>query len=257
MIVDAVAGRVVARAPAKLNLFLEVLGKRPDGYHAIESLMVPIDLCDSLTFEIDPSGRVSLTCDDASLPTDETNLVMKAARGLREFAGVRQGARIGLSKQIPTRAGLGGGSSDAATTLAALCHLWNLDLEPRDLTTLAGALGSDVPFFLAGGAAVCRGRGESVEPVRGSMPLYFVLICPDFGVGTSDVYARVEVSHEAKSVSECLEAFRASDTGKLGRALFNRLQSAAQAIAPDLVQVRDALATLGSSLDGHLMSGSG
>lgn len=257
MIVEQVGDKVFVQAPAKLNLYLEVLGKRPDGYHEIESLMVAIDLRDSLVFTDDPSGNLALSCDDPALPTDATNLVMKAAARLRQVSGTRNGARIELSKRIPARAGLGGGSSDAAATLVGLNRLWNLNQSSRQLDAIAATLGSDVPFFLGDRAAVCRGRGERVEPVSIAQSLHFVLICPEVGVPTSDAYARVVVPGSPNSISSCLEAFCEADTSRLGPALFNRLQSVAEALAPDLVQVRDTLKTLGPLLDGHLMSGSG
>ena len=138
-------------APAKLNLFLEVLGRRPDGYHEVESLMVTVDLRDGLTFVDDPSGRITLSCDDPTLPTGAENLVMKAADRLRAEAGVARGAPIALGKAIPAQAGLAGGSSDAAATLVGLDRLWGLaDPRPETLDELAAAIGSDVAFFLRG-----------------------------------------------------------------------------------------------------------
>ncbi|MFO0954079.1 MAG: 4-(cytidine 5'-diphospho)-2-C-methyl-D-erythritol kinase [Isosphaeraceae bacterium] len=181
MIVRAFDGGVEVLAPAKLNLFLEILGRRGDGYHEIETLMVAVNLHDRLTFTDDPSGAVSLRCDDPALPTDGRNLVVKAAERLRAATGCTRGASIALEKSIPSEAGLAGGSSDAAATLVALDRLWGLNKTKPTLDAVAGEVGSDVAFFLHGPAAVCRGRGEKVEPVALERPLTFVLVCPPWG----------------------------------------------------------------------------
>ncbi|MFN0056654.1 MAG: 4-(cytidine 5'-diphospho)-2-C-methyl-D-erythritol kinase, partial [Planctomycetales bacterium] len=163
---------VTVAAPAKLNLFLKVLGKREDGYHELETLMVSVGLYDTLQLKADPSGKIELACHDAGTlppgalprelpPADGTNLVVRAAQLLRQVTGTQQGARLELIKRIPMAAGLAGGSSDAAAALIGLNRLWRLDLTGRELHELAAQLGSDVPFFLCPTpAAICRGRGE-------------------------------------------------------------------------------------------------
>ncbi|RUL87400.1 4-(cytidine 5'-diphospho)-2-C-methyl-D-erythritol kinase [Tautonia sociabilis] len=266
MVIRPIAGGVQVLAPAKLNLFLEVLGKRPDGYHELETLMVAIDLHDTLSFEADDSGRIALKCDDPALPTGPENLVVKAAELLRREAGPegvsRLGARIALSKAIPAQAGLGGGSSDAAATLAALDRLWELNTPADRLRELAGQIGSDVSFFLDTPAAVCRGRGERVEPLSldpESSPIDFhaVLVCPPVGVRTPDVYAGLTPPERPEPIGPAIDAFLSGDPARLGRRLFNRLQPVAERIEPALGRVRSALIDLGPSLDGHLLSGSG
>ena len=169
-------GGVECLAPAKLNVFLEVLGKRADGYHELETLMVVVDLYDTLRVIDDPGGAIALRCDDPSLPTGRENLVVRAAERLREASGIERGATIDLLKAIPAQAGLGGGSSDAAAALLALDRLWNLQTPPDRLDALAGEIGSDVAFFLHPPAALCRGRGE-----RGGAGLAVegVPLCPD------------------------------------------------------------------------------
>ncbi len=162
-------------APAKINLVLEVLGKRDDGYHEIRSLVQTISLCDVLEFEL--ADGIFLECDEPSLETSD-NLVIKAAELLREISGLHKGARIKLEKRIPWSAGLGGGSSDAAATLLALNKLWDLKLEASNLAQMAAKLGSDVPFFIYGGAALMEGRGEKVTPLMTSPPAWFVLLVP-------------------------------------------------------------------------------
>jgi len=257
MIVRPVVGGVEVLAPAKLNLFLEVLGRRPDGYHEVVTLMVDVDLFDLLTFREDPSGAISLRCDDPSLPTGSENLVVRAAERLRDAAGRRRGASIDLRKSIPAGAGLAGGSSDAAATLEGLDRLWELRTPPERLDALAGELGSDVPFFRESGAAVCRGRGERVERVAIAEALHFVLVCPPIGQATAEVYRKVTPPDRPRSIGPILDALNGGGTASLGRLLFNRLQPIAEAINPALSRVRDALASLLPSLDGSLMSGSG
>lgn len=257
MIVRSIAGGVEALAPAKLNLFLEVPRRRPDGYHEVESLMVAVDLFDQLTFRDDESGAIALECDDPELPVDGRNLVVRAAEALKRSSGVRSGARISLKKAIPAQAGLAGGSSDAAATLAALDRLWNLGTPTGRLAELAAGIGSDVAFFLHGPAAVCRGRGERVEPLSLSNSLTFVLVAPRVGLSTADVYRRLTPPETPESIGPALDALALGDPEALGRSLFNRLQPVAEAIRPELASVRDALADLRPHLCGSLMSGSG
>ena len=258
MIVRSIDGVVEILAPAKLNLFLEILAKRPDGYHEIESLMVAVDLYDALTFASDPSADVTLRCDDPSLPVGGENLVIKAADKLREATGCRRGARIELKKSIPAQAGLAGGSSDAAATLVGLDRLWNLGTPPGLLKKLAGEIGSDVAFFLQHSpAAVCRGRGEIVEEIALPQALSFVLICPPVGVSTAEVYRNVRPPDGPRSIDPVLDALNDDHLPSLGEHLFNRLQTVAEAIRPELVRVREALAGFSPPFLGTLMSGSG
>lgn len=176
-------------AHAKINWDLYVLGKRPDGYHEVDTLMVSVDLADKLVIE--PARGLSMTCSNPNLPCDDSNLVIKAARALAKAAGVAEDARIHLEKRIPAGGGLGGGSSDAALTLRGLNELWNLRWPKDRLNEIAATLGSDIGFFLWGGWARCRGRGEIVEPVPGSVQwpsIRLLLILPPLGVPTPPVY---------------------------------------------------------------------
>jgi len=194
-------------APAKINLSLSILGKRPDGFHEIESLMVPISLADTLTLEANDEPGIAFTCSDTSLPCDDSNLVVRAARRFFETAPLEPAVRIHLAKAIPHGAGLGGGSSDAATTLTGLNQFFGLPLAPEALHALAAELGSDVPFFLAGGAAVCRGRGERVEPVPFPHQLPLLLIKPGFGVPTPWAYSRWRDALEIPGISYAPQLF--------------------------------------------------
>jgi 4-diphosphocytidyl-2-C-methyl-D-erythritol kinase len=257
MILRSIAGGVEILAPAKLNLFLEVIDRRSDGYHEIESLMVAVNLYDTLTFHDDPSGEIRLRCDDPALPVDGSNLVVMAAERLKARAHCRRGARIELEKTIPTEAGLGGGSSDAWATLHALDRLWDLRTPPEELGTLAGEIGSDVTFFAHAPAAVCRGRGERVEKVPLGDDYHFVLVCPPVGMSTAAVYRRVIPPERPRPIGPILEALARGDPAELARNLFNRLEPFALGLLPELERTRAALGNLGPLVHGSLMSGSG
>jgi 4-diphosphocytidyl-2-C-methyl-D-erythritol kinase len=262
MIVREIDGAIEVLAPAKLNLFLEILGRRADRYHELETLMIAIDLHDRLRFATAPAGRIDFSCSDPSLPTGQGNLVVQAAQRLRESSGKQLGVTIQLEKAIPAQAGLGGGSSDAAATLFALDRLWGLQMGTDRLDELAGSLGSDVPFFLHGSAAICRGRGEQVEALGSAAPppgtYWFVLVCPPLGVPTAAVYAALSPPAQPESIGPALDAFVSGDPARLGQCLFNRLESAAEQVEPALKPVRKALDELQPELlHGSLMSGSG
>lgn len=249
-------GSLVIAAPAKLNLFLEILRKRPDGYHDLESLMLAVDLFDTLEVRVGAPGVISLTCDPPGLPTGPENLVVKAASGLRDAVKRPElGASILLTKRIPTQAGLGGGSADAAVALLALNQIWKLAQTREALAAIAVSLGSDVAFFLSPPVAWCEGRGEVVTTEPVGRPLDFVLVCPPVGLATADVYRRLEVPAKPTPGDSLRSAVRAGDPEAVGRALFNRLETPAFALAPAVERVRQRLTSLGSC--GALMSGSG
>lgn len=175
-------------APAKINWFLEIKGKRPDGYHEIETIMQAIDLFDEITVQERDDGRITLDC-DVDLGPVEDNLVYRAARLLQQQHAQGRGAQIALKKQIPHGAGLGGGSSDASNALNALNRLWDLGLEQKPLESLASELGSDCAFFVQGGTTWCTGRGEVVEPMPDIVGLHVVILYPNAVVSTPRVYA--------------------------------------------------------------------
>jgi 4-diphosphocytidyl-2-C-methyl-D-erythritol kinase len=238
-----------------VNLFLEVLGKRPDGFHEIATLMLAIDLADVLDFSPADGPELSLTCDDPALTTGSDNLVLKAARRLREKTGCNAGTDIRLTKRIPWAAGLGGGSSDAAATLEGLNELWQLGVSRTDLAKIGEELGSDVLFFLNGPAAWCTGRGEIVSPVELGRPLDMVLVKPAEGLGTADVYRRLRVPATPRSGEEIKTALASGDVDALGKALHNRLEEPAFELSPVVADWRRRLTAMGTA--GALMSGSG
>jgi 4-diphosphocytidyl-2-C-methyl-D-erythritol kinase len=243
------------RAPAKVNLFLEVLGKRPDGYHEIATLMVAVSLFDTLQFAPSAADDVVLHCNLSCLSTGPDNLINRAAQLLRERTRCAQSATIHLEKRIPLAAGLAGGSTDAAATLVGLNQLWRLGLATRDLAAIGAELGSDIPFFLASPAAWCTGRGEKVTRVSLKGPFWFVLACPPVGLSTADVYREVSVPEQPRSGDRLWRAFEMGDVEEVGRGLFNRLQPVAEKLCPSVAQLVGRLQGLRPA--GVLMSGSG
>lgn len=185
---DRADGVLTVRAPAKINWTLRVLGRRSDGYHDIESLVSPVSLYDDLSFSAAGEAGVRLFCDVPDVPVDENNLIIRAARRLAEVSRVSGGVECRLTKRIPVGGGLGGGSSNAASTLTALNRLWRLDWPVWRLAEVAAELGSDVPLFLHGGAVIMTGRGERIRPARLGWQGWVVLVFPGIPVSTAAVY---------------------------------------------------------------------
>ncbi|MGD9644652.1 MAG: 4-(cytidine 5'-diphospho)-2-C-methyl-D-erythritol kinase [Pirellulales bacterium] len=260
-------GGVVIHAPAKLNLFLEILSKRSDGFHEIETLMCPINLYDTLVFRDEPKGSITFACEfavdptrqghapKADVPSDATNLVVRAVELLRRTFAVTRGAQLRLVKRIPSAAGLAGGSSDAAAALVAANVVWQLGRSAAELSELAAQLGSDVPFFLAGGAAVCRGRGEQVTRVPEFGELAAVVVRPPAGLATADVYRACRPAAEPQSAQQLLDAWSGGHPRAVAEGLCNRLQAAAESLSPWIQKLRQEFSRL--NFDGHQMSGSG
>ena len=232
-------------APAKLNLFLHIVGRRMDGYHLLESVFMLIDWCDTLHFEARTDGQLSREDLSVSLPQDD--LVLRAARALQKLTGTRLGAHIAIDKRIPSQAGMGGGSSDAASTLLALNRLWGLNLGLDALTAMGLALGADVPFFLGGQNAWVSGIGEELSPV--ALPAAkFLVVKPAEGLATQLIFSHPGLKRDTEPA--IISGF-AADAYGFGR---NDLQSVAQQICPGISQALSWLSSLG--LDGR-MTGSG
>lgn len=254
--------------PAKLNLFLEILGRRTDGYHELESLMVSIGIYDTLSLTEGETGKTQLRCCQASsqdrnesdraaaLPAADDNLVVRAANLLRSHVNTNRGVTIDLVKRIPVASGMAGGSSDAAATLAGLNRYWNLKLRTEELLQLAGRLGSDVAFFLAGKPfAVCRGRGEIVEPVSFPGKLWFVIARPRTGLSTPAVFRECKPPVTPKRVDQLLKPLSAGRWNRVGANLHNSLQPAAERLSPEVTELKQEFST--QPFLGHLMTGSG
>jgi 4-diphosphocytidyl-2-C-methyl-D-erythritol kinase len=186
--------RLLLRAPAKINWTLDVLGRRDDGYHEIDSILQAVSIHDDLTFERIDADECLISCDDPSIPLGEANLIHRAWRAMREvFPGGAGGIRVDLKKRIPAGAGLGGGSADAAATIVAVNRLFTLNLRAHRMMRIGARVGGDVAFFIRGGAARCRGRGERVEPIRARLPeIALVVVYPGFASSTAEAYARLK-----------------------------------------------------------------
>lgn len=254
-------------APAKLNLHLEILARRSDGFHEIETLMLSVSLYDTLRFAARTDDRLNLACRWApglaaqhgaslgDLPAMKSNIAFRAVEQLRQTAGIHRGADIHLFKRIPSQAGLGGASSDAAAALVAANVGWGLHWSREQLAELAAQIGSDVPFFLTGGAAICRGRGEQIESLGRVPPLHVVVVRPPEGLSTPAVYKSCKPPAAPTSAVGISQALLRGDAAQVAARLMNRLQQPAEALSPAVVRLRAAFA--GVDCLGSQMSGSG
>ncbi|WP_146809844.1 MULTISPECIES: 4-(cytidine 5'-diphospho)-2-C-methyl-D-erythritol kinase [Aneurinibacillus] len=248
---------LMVKAPAKINLTLDVLAKRPDGYHEIEMVMTTIDLADRLTIYRRSEDKITLDCTVSYLPLDQRNHVYQAARLVKERYGVTEGVHIHIDKQIPIAAGLAGGSSDAAATIKGLNRLWNLGMSVEEMAELGSQVGSDVSFCVYGGTALARGRGEKIERIPTPPPCWVILAKPPIGVSTSEVYGalRIDDLNEGRKSAEMVEAIRQGDFAGVCRALGNHLESVTLDMHPQVRQIKERMLRFGA--DGVLMSGSG
>lgn len=250
-------GSLVALAPAKLNVGLWILRRRPDGYHDLLTLFQAVDLYDRLTVEPRPRG-LSLACDDPSLPVDGDNLVLRAALALARDTGVRRGAHFRLEKRIPHGAGLGGGSSDAAAALRLLDRLWGLGLPDARLARIAATIGSDVPFFLVGGTALGRGRGQRLEPVRLARERDFVILHSNHRIPAKWAYLQYKRELTASDPPPRMRKKdgMARQAGNFFNRPVNHLEPGVLASYPDLRQNLDDLRALGAKATAMTGSGS-
>lgn len=244
-------------AHAKLNLTLDVLGKRADGYHALASVMQSIALHDTLALWPAPEGEITFTCDVPELGGAE-NLVARAARRLQAVTGCARGARIELHKQIPAQGGLGGGSSDGAAALVALNRWWDLGLNQAQLIEMAAELGSDVPFFIVGGTALIEGRGEVVTSLPNLVPLWLVVAKPEVSVPTPGVFRALTPAawSDGRATRDLVALIRAGTLPALNDAhFFNALEAGVMRDYPAVATTRDLLQQAGAAC--VRMSGSG
>jgi 4-diphosphocytidyl-2-C-methyl-D-erythritol kinase len=239
-------------APAKLNLSLQVFGKRPDGYHHIRSIMAPVSLYDDVTVE-EASAEISVECDAPGVPTDAANSCHKAAALFLAWAGAPGGVRIRIRKAIPAESGLGGGSSDAAAALKGLIALTGKHPPPETLLAMAVRVGADVPFFLPGGAALVEGFGERLTPIPWNVPFHVVIVRPAFGLSTREGYARLGREPGDPPPRGCIPSFRTfSDLAAVVR---NDFEAAWGPSHPEIASIRRELASAGAAAAG--LSGSG
>jgi 4-diphosphocytidyl-2-C-methyl-D-erythritol kinase len=250
------------QSPCKVNLLLNILGKRADGFHELETLLYPVRVFDRLTFARKGQG-IQLRCSTPGLPTDARNLVHRAAAAFLEAARVKEGVRLELTKQIPLAAGLGGGSGDAATTLLGLNELFGGPLSPAQLLGIAAALGSDVPFFLQDKPALATGRGEQIQPL-GAFPALsgaaILLVHPGFGVATVWAYQRLArfsaaLNGQPGRAQRLVSLLQSTDLGAAGAEFYNSLEAPVLEKYPLLALFQEFLRENGAA--AALMSGSG
>lgn len=247
---------VKLEARAKINLMLDVLGKRADGYHELSTVMQSITLADTLVFRSAGPGIV-LRTSHPRLPVDKGNLVYRAAEALAEMHEPLTGVEIWLDKRIPVAAGLGGGSADAAATLLGLNTLWNLGLTMAELRQVAGTLGSDIPFCLSGGTALATGRGEIIRPLPALPPYWVVLVTPPFGVSTAEVYRQLQLTADTAhpQTEGVVRAIRQGDLSGLIPQMVNVLETVTEKVHPEIRVIKAGLQAMGAAVS--LMSGSG
>jgi 4-diphosphocytidyl-2-C-methyl-D-erythritol kinase len=244
---------------AKINWTLRVLGKRRDGYHEIATVLQSISLCDEISFELrEADDEIRLTCDDPSIPVDDANLIVRAARALSSTRGVNRGVNVSLAKRIPAKGGLGGGSSNAAVALLALNRLWRLGLGTADLRQIGSGLGADVPFFLSGGTAVATGIGTEIEPVSDVGRQWLIVLTPNASVSTATAYAALNAP--SLTTSESIPILSSSftepfiaDSGQWS--LHNDFEGVIFEIEPEIRRAKFALLDAGAR--GALLAGSG
>jgi 4-diphosphocytidyl-2-C-methyl-D-erythritol kinase len=250
------------KAPAKINLCLEVLGKRPDHYHEVRTILQAIDINDEITFQSSPNLELELDPQsifpDPLLLTND-NLILKAARSIQDYTGIKTGAKITLNKSIPIAAGLGGGSSDAAATLRALRRLWKLKIPDKGMEEIASHLGTDVPFFLRGGTALGSGKGEIVNNLPTPNAIWVVVSTPrpsQIKEKTARLYSLLKVSHYSQKperAEQLIERLRLGDA--IGGTLFNSFELIAPKVYSEYVIHRSAFFESGA--ENVLLSGSG
>lgn len=248
-------------SPAKVNLFLKVLRKREDGYHDILSLMQPISLYDEIVVEMEDGNSIFVSCDNTNVPCDRTNLAYRAAETFFKAAGISKRLSIKIKKNVPVAAGLGGGSSNAATVLKALNEITSTGLPPEKLMEMAAGLGSDVPFFIAGKSCIASGRGEILEPVE-ILRFWYILINPGFPVSTQMAYQNLDLTKNQENININILKVKASccgggleDTQILHGILINDLEDVTIRKHPEIKEIKQSL--IDSGAVGALMSGSG
>ncbi|ACV61154.1 4-diphosphocytidyl-2C-methyl-D-erythritolkinase [Desulfofarcimen acetoxidans DSM 771] len=280
---------LVIPAYAKINLCLDVLGRRDDGYHEVEMVMQSISLHDLLELSLSEEqennnmGKIILTVAGADLPVGEENLVFRTARILQEYTGCRLGCSILLHKKIPVAAGLAGGSADAAAALLGLNKLWNLDLTVAELYALAAKIGSDVPFCIKGGTVLAKGRGEQLAFLEAAPDMGIILVKPAYGISTGEVYSKLnsavypqvintmqkkDITNDTNDIHNMLclsdlgppvlrmiKAIKSRQLPAVCKALYNILEEPAMKMHPNLLDIKNILFEQGAM--GVLMSGSG
>ncbi len=248
--------KVMVKAPAKINLSLDVLHKREDGYHEVEMIMTTIDLADRLELTLLDKDEIRIISHNRFVPDDQRNLAYQAAHLLKERFQVKKGVSITIEKAIPVAAGLAGGSSDAAAALRGLNKLWDLGLSLDELAEIGTEIGSDVSFCVYGGTALATGRGEKIQELPAPPTCWVILAKPFIGVSTADVYRRLDVEQvQHPNTAGMIEAINAGSYNDVCRNMGNVLEDVTLNMHPEVLQIKEQMKRFGA--DAVLMSGSG
>ncbi|WLR50900.1 4-(cytidine 5'-diphospho)-2-C-methyl-D-erythritol kinase [Bacillus tianshenii] len=248
--------KILVKAPAKINLALDVLHKRDDGFHEVEMIMTTVDLADRIELEDNNSGIIKLSSQNRFVPNDERNLAFQAAKLLKDRYHINRGLNISMAKTIPVAAGLAGGSSDAAAVLRGLNQLWNLGLSLDELAELGSEIGSDVSFCVHGGTALATGRGEKIKKLPSPPSCWVILAKPTIGVSTAEVYKHLDLSKvEHPDVEGMIEAIEEKNFEKMCSRVGNVLETVTFKRYPEVQALKEQIQRFGA--DAVLMSGSG
>lgn len=243
-------------APAKINLTLDTLYKRDDGYHEVEMIMTTVDLNDRLSFEKREDGEIVIDVEHNFVPSDHRNLAYKAAKLMKDKYNIKAGVTISLEKSIPISAGLAGGSSDAAATFRGLNKLWEINDSLESLSELSAEIGSDISFCIFGKTALCRGRGEQLTHLPKPPSAWVVIAKPDIGVSTPEIYGALNLEETSEVLTkECEQALMDSDYERLCNSLGNSLERVTMGLYPEVEKLKNTMINTG--VDAALMSGSG
>lgn len=248
--------KLLVKAPAKINLSLDILHKRDDGFHEVEMVMTTIDLADRIALEELTEDRIEIISHNRYVPNDQRNLAYQAAKLLKERYNIRKGIAISIDKIIPVAAGLAGGSSNAAATLRGLNQLWDLQLSTEELARLGSEIGSDVSFCVYGGTAIARGRGEKITPIPAPPSCWVILAKPTIGVSTADVYKKLNVhAIQHPNTEAMVRAIKNNDYAGVCENMGNALEDVTLHMHPEVLHIKEQMQKFGA--DSVLMSGSG
>jgi 4-diphosphocytidyl-2-C-methyl-D-erythritol kinase len=248
--------KLLVKAPAKINLSLDVLYKRSDGFHEVEMIMTTIDLADRVELTLLEQDKIHILSHNRYVPDDQRNLAFQAAQLLKDRYQIKKGVQITIEKTIPVAAGLAGGSSDAAATLRGLNQLWGLGLTLDELASLGSEIGSDVSFCVYGGTALAKGRGEMITDLPAPPTCWVILAKPFIGVSTAEVYRRLDLNGmKHPKIDEMVKAIQHNDYQSVCENVGNVLEDVTLKLHPEVAQIKEQMKRFGA--DAVLMSGSG
>lgn len=248
---------IIEKAPAKLNLCLDMLYSREDGYHELEMIMTSVDLNDYLTFQEISGNEIRLSANGYSVPLDDRNLVYQAIELLKKKFSISKGLEVEIEKNIPIAGGLGGGSSDCAATFRALNKMWNLGLTLEEMAEMGASIGSDVPYCIYGNTAFVSGRGEKIKKIRDMKSCWILLVKPVKGVSTKYAFTRLDNTEDVNhpDIKKLCSAIEAGDFECMCQSMGNILEEAVKDLCPNIAKIKKHLFSLGAQ--GAMMSGSG